>query len=166
MYKLIEVNCMKGVKPMATFALILLMAMFALSVSPIVSAQGGETTVVIYDSIGGTTDPPAGTTQMSGTVVLTATPDAGFEFAYWLYVGPDIGGHGVGGTTKSQWTDNPMTYNCAEGYTVEWQAVFVPTGSSSLPSSGIGAAYVVAFVVIAAAVAGVAAFAVGRRSRK
>lgn len=79
--------------------------------------------VVVVDSIGGTTDPSPGTYffDEDSSIVLTATPDAGYEFDSWVATGED--GHPV------QFTDNPATIICGYGYEFEYQPMFRPIGA-------------------------------------
>jgi len=152
---------MKLLKAVGMMFLMLIMAALLLST---VNAQD-KTTIVMYESIGGTADPPAGTTDLYGEVTLTATPSTGYVFSHWLYVGPELP-HGPQGGQQAIWYNNPLNIGLdAAGYTVEWQAFFVPEGTASLQSSGMGVEQVVVFVAIAAVVVGVLAFVTGKRRR-
>ena len=159
---------MKSMKITTIVSLVLLSAMlllFASNNAP-VKAQSSGSAVIMHDTIGGTTSPAAGTIDTSGNTILTATPDPGFEFAYWIYLGPDFSGHGIAGVDGNTYSDNPLSIYCAAGYTVEFQAVFLPTGSAYLPSSGVSMGVVISAVAIVAVLVGAGAFIAGRRLRK
>ncbi len=167
---------MKNAKSIAVLSLLALTAMVPIIAA--VNAQPGTvypvppttgtTTVVMLVTTGGTTDPPNGTsvlTPADGTITMTATPDPGYSFAYWVFAGPypePQTGHPQG----TLFYQNPISYTCAEGFTVYWQAVFTPTSSMAVQSQGVDVAYVVIAVVAVAAVVGVGAFLVGKRNRK
>ncbi len=167
---------MKNTRNIAVLSLVILTAIVpiiaAVNAQPAgvypVPPAGGTTTVVMLDTTGGTTDPPNGTnvlTPADGTITMTAFPDAGYSFAYWLFAGPYPEAQ-TGHPQGTAFYQNPISYTCAEGYTVYWQAVFTPTSSMTVQSQGIDVVYVVVAVVAVAAVVGVGAFLVGRRSRK
>jgi hypothetical protein len=81
-----------------------------------VNAQS-QATVIILPSVGGSTDPAAGTTQVNDgeTITLAATPDEGNDFSNWFISTPD-----------ATLTDaNPTTtVTVAAGTTYTIQAVF------------------------------------------
>ena len=158
---------MKNMKAKAIVSLILVsvMAVFLVSSIAPVNAQSGSS-VTIYATIGGTTNPQAGTTDTSGTLVLTATPDPGYQFAYWVYQGPDTTGHSITGLDTVIYTDNPLSIECAAGYAVEFQAVFLPTGSAYLPSASVNLTMAILAVALVAALVGAVAFVAGRRLKK
>lgn len=83
-----------------------------------VSAQG-QGTVNIFSSIGGTTDPAAGTYSYdSGTVVtLTASPDENYFLLYWII---------ISGTGSNLNSDNPTTITVSAASTTNVQPVFSP----------------------------------------
>jgi hypothetical protein len=89
-----------------------------------VSAQG-QVTVVVLDSVGGTTNPAAGTyTYDDGAeVTLTATVDDQFIFVEWV----------VSAKTDYTSTDNPFTLTVASGNDYMVQAVFQPAGVNIPP---------------------------------
>jgi len=80
--------------------------------------------IAVMDSTGGSTDPGPGTYTYAedSTIVLTATPEEGFEFDSWVAYGAD--GHPV------QFTDNPTSIICGYGYEYEYQAMFKLTGAA------------------------------------
>ena len=95
-------------------ATLLLVAAFMMSVN----AQT-QATIIMLDSVGGTTDPAAGTqTYNDGTTVaLTATPDSGSVFQNWIISTP--------GANLND--PNPQTtITVAAGTTYTVQAVFQP----------------------------------------
>jgi hypothetical protein len=109
-----------------------------------------EAVVVMKEASGGTTDPSPGTyTFVEGsTFTMTATPDDGYEFRYWIATGTgSVAGHG-----NTIITANPSTITCGFGYTYEYLAVFVPSGTAGEPS-GTPVEYFYAAIIILAIVA-------------
>lgn len=156
---------MKVLKSIGIMFLMLLVASLFISAAGAQDPAQDATTVVILESIGGTTDPPVGTNTLFGDVTLTATPSTGYVFSYWLYEGPELA-HNLQGGAQRTFSDNPLSIGTdAAGYTVTWQAVFVPEGAASLQPSGIGVGYVILLVVVVAAVVGALGF-IGARLRK
>ena len=86
--------------------------------------------VVVLTSGGGTTTPAPGTYALADatSMMLTATPNSGWQFAYWTISGAstDHGGAPVNLTPS----DNPYNVNHGYGYTYNYQAVFTPVGSN------------------------------------
>jgi hypothetical protein len=109
--------------------------------------------IKIVPSVGGTTSPAPGTyTYTSGqTATLSATPNSGFQFHYWIVTGSYAPGH----EAQPQWipdvteqvpsvpqsiylqtqdslvfSTNPVTITCGYGYTYQYQAVFTPAGDT------------------------------------
>src|SRR3990172_9505793 len=83
----------------------------------------GTAVVVILEGVGGSTNPSPGvyTFAEGQSITLTATPDEGQEFQYWI-----ASGKGATGAEESTIIlDNPLTFNCGVGYTYEYQPVFV-----------------------------------------
>ena len=125
----------KKIFVLTLIASLLVVAAFAGTISA--QSQG---TANILDSIGGTTDPAAGThTYNDGTsVTLTATPDVTSVFTNWI-ISTDAGSSVV--------TENPVTLPVVAGTTYDIQAVFTPllppTGVTSLPTNLATAAIVV-----------------------
>jgi hypothetical protein len=106
--------------------LTLLTALALAVLSPTLLSVNAQTqgTIVMLDSIGGTTNPAPGTTTYpDGTdVTLTATPiDSSFVFAYWIVEAPD--------SPSATITDNPATIPALGGVTFTVQAVFTPIQS-------------------------------------
>ena len=104
-----------------------------------ISAQA-QGTVNILATLGGTTDPAAGTyTYNDGTsVTFTATPDAANVFQNWI-ISTAAGSSSV--------TDNPITLPIVAGTTYDIQAVFAPIlpppGVTNIPTNMATAAIVV-----------------------
>jgi hypothetical protein len=170
---------MKNTKYVAFAILVLLAATAVASVvnqSMFAKAQSSITIDVIA-SVGGTTNPGPGeytyTQGVNGSAVLTATPDAGWEFAYWVYSGFNPGHGLLSPDENNQVSDNPfdVTHNYnTEGYVYTYQAVFVPTAAASVnTASGIPIVYVAALIavlVVAVAAAGFGAYSAGKRKVK
>jgi|WetSurMetagenome_2_1015567.scaffolds.fasta_scaffold132210_1 hypothetical protein len=116
-----------------TFVLTLLLSVLLLSiVSPNIASvkAQGQASVTILDSLGGSTDPAAGTVNYNdGTVVtLTATPLAGYVFLSWQI---------ATSTGSSVVSDNPTTLTVSGGVTYAIQPLFdaiqpIPGASASL----------------------------------
>ena len=142
-------------KYLTLLLLTLLFSAFAVMLNPAL-AQDNEATVVVLVSPeeGGTTDPAPGTySYADGEVeILTATPNAGYEFAHWLIEGgydlvnippliypidPNTGEPidipvppriASESTYESMLvTQNPLAIVCGYGYTFSYKAVFIPT---------------------------------------
>jgi hypothetical protein len=153
----------KQAKIKATFLLTLMISMslmLALN-STIAMAQTNQAEVFIVNSVGGTTDPAASTTHYlyneDDTINLTATADPGFTFQYWIFQvlytsatnQPPVV---IPGEGEEQWpnlpantqlaqdtgilTQNPLHLICGYGYTILYQAVFVPN-TPTVPGQGI-----------------------------
>jgi hypothetical protein len=128
------------VKSKKFFALTLIISLTVLAtIAGVLNAQT-QATVKILASIGGTTDPAAGTTTYAdGTsVTFTATPDSGSVFNNWIIA------TGEGTSTVSE---NPITIPVVGGTTYDVQAVFSPLlpppGVTNLPTNMATAAIVV-----------------------
>jgi hypothetical protein len=120
-----------------SFALLATLLMIAVQ-SAGVNAQS-QGSINMLSSIGGTTDPAPGTTSYNDgtTITLTATPDSGSVFQYWII-----------STTAGSSTDsaNPTTLPAIAGITYDVQAVFQPIQApvnASLPAALADAAIVV-----------------------
>lgn len=120
-----------------------------------------EAVVVVVDAIGGTTNPGPGTYYYldGSTISLSATPNSGYDFVYWVAVGED--GHPM------TITDNPTNIVCGYGYTYSYQAMFAPEGATQ-PSAGVPMEYlaIIAVLVIVAVIAVVAAVMYRGKSKK
>jgi hypothetical protein len=114
-----------------------------------------EATVVVQSSVGGSTDPVPGTYTFGegSSVILTATPESGYEFMAWLASGSGVVGH-----EELLIMDNPLDVMCGLGYTYEYLPIF--TEGTSLPEEGIPDVYfygaiiglaIIAVIAIAAA---------------
>jgi hypothetical protein len=87
-------------------------------------------TLSVIAGIGGSVNPSVASGLPGTSVVLTATPNSGYMFSYWLY----------DGTTQS--TPNPltMTINDASSHTLE--AVFTAAGALTVTSPDGGQSWV------------------------
>jgi hypothetical protein len=94
--------------------------------------------VVVLPSAGGTTTPAQGTYALADAtaMMLTATPQSGWQFAYWTICGESTNHGGA----PVDWTPdtNPYNVNHGYGYTYYYQAVFTPVGSN-VPTPTAGA---------------------------
>jgi hypothetical protein len=124
-----------------TLTLLTALALAALSPTLLSVNAQSQGTIVMLDTVGGTTNPAPGTTTYAdGTeVTLTATPqDESFVFAYWIVEATD--------SPSATITDNPTTIPAIGGITFTVQAVFTPIQSPTggqLPSDLSSAAIVV-----------------------
>jgi len=144
--------------------LVAIMLLAALSQAILVAnAQTDVATVIMLPSIGGTTDPPAGTHEYANgtTFIFTATPDPGYTFQYWVVSGDYTPGHYNGtqtiiydpdtgeivgsfpkipipaaGIDSDTWTTNPANISHGFGYTYTYQAVFAPINAPT-PSPSV-----------------------------
>lgn len=137
----------KSAKISKIFALTLLSSVLLLSIlSPNIASvkAQGQASVTILDSLGGSTNPVAGTTNYNdGTAVtLTAIPLEGYVFVNWQII--TITGANVV-------SDNPATLTVSGGVTYAIQAIFdvVQTAPGGLPVTDYKSAAIV--VVLAGA---------------
>jgi len=117
---------------------------------------GNNSIAIVLAGTGGSTNPAPGTYTYPANedVVLTATPNAGFEFLYWVATS-DQTGH------DSILTDKSLAVNCQQGYTFTYQPVFKP--SAAVISTGVDPTYLyVAIAVLAIVAVAAIAFAVTR----
>ena len=147
-------------KHFAAIGLALLIATLVASTLPVQAQSDSDATVVMLPTTGGTTSPAAGTTNYypnGTTITLTATPDSGYVFSYWVVSGDLTQGHTTttytyisdeNGTIIAQiphpstsgidslvFTANPANISCGYGYTYNYQAVFTSsTGVSPTPA--------------------------------
>jgi hypothetical protein len=86
--------------------------------------------VVVLVSGGGTTSPAPGRYALTNAeaLMLTATPNSGWQFSHWIISGSSTN-HG-GAPVNLVPTDNPYNVNHGYGYTYNYQAVFTPVGST------------------------------------
>jgi hypothetical protein len=108
-----------NVKKSKIFALTLLTALLMLATLSAIANAQATGTVIVLDTIGGTTDPvPGTTTPADGTsVTFTATADSGYVFDSWI-VSTDAGSNIA--------TTNPVTLPITGGVNYTVQANFVP----------------------------------------
>jgi hypothetical protein len=112
-------------------------------ITPTGTEQRVDAVVVLKDSVGGAVDPVPGTYTFADgeSFTMTATPDEGQEFLYWIATGSGVAGH------ESQLIlENPLNIQCGFGYTYDYQAVFAPSGTA--PSAGISTEYFYAIIII------------------
>jgi hypothetical protein len=130
--------------------------------------------VQILPSVGGTTDPGPGNytyTEGDGRAILTATPESGWQFSYWLFSGPYSAGHKPGVMESNQIYANPadVTHNYDYGgYSYTYQAVFVPSSIASRPL-GIPIEYFLPLAIVIIVIAGivaVVAYSLGKRATR
>jgi hypothetical protein len=132
-----ELERLKLKTKLLTLILLAALALAALSPTLLVNAQA-QATVIIVDSVGGTTNPTGTTTYPDGSEVqLTATADPDFVFNFWI-ISTDAGSANI--------FDNPTSLTVAGGttYTVEpvFQTVQSPIGGQ-IPSNLQTAAIIV-----------------------
>jgi hypothetical protein len=113
-------------KRLATFGMLSSLVLLLVMVVPTYSQAGDPAIVVIDQSVGGTTNPGAGTWMYAfgEMVTLTATASPGYHFVEWDYLGPaDVLGQDLH-NGPIVFNTPTVQFNCAGGYTVEFQAVF------------------------------------------
>jgi hypothetical protein len=105
--------------------------------------------VIIFESLGGTSNPGPGTYTYvtDAEVTLTATPNTGFEFQHWVISGGPIPAEHHGTIVDDIITDNPVTTHAVSGYSYNYQPVFSPVGFIT-PPTGIPVEYLYAAIVI------------------
>lgn len=96
------------------------------------ATREGTTFVRVSTTMGGTTTPSPGTWRFGDLVepnlTLTATPNEGFVFQYWIVTGDYMPGHGGDPSLDTNLvTENPLTVNHGKGYSYNYEAVFTPT---------------------------------------
>ena len=129
----------------------------------IISAQTEVATVIVMPTTGGTTNPAPGQyTYNNGTnIVLTAVPDTGYVFSYWIISGDLFPGHTISQTQPTTivdpdtgqivaifpkpgspspvdsltFTTNPTNITCGYGYSYVYTAIFAPVSQPS-PTPG------------------------------
>jgi len=107
-------------------------------------------TVRIVAGVGGTTNPVPGTyTFVEGSdLVVTATPDTGYQFMAWL-----ASGEGVPGHEELLIMDNPLDIMCGVGYQYSYLPIFTESGTDVPEDGGIPDMYYIVGIVILAIVA-------------
>lgn len=115
-------------------------------------SPGNNSIVIVLAGAGGTTNPAPGTYTYlpDAAVTLTATPNSGFEFQYWIVTGAEPGHDAI-------LTDQSLSINCQQGYTFTYQPVFKPS-AATVPSTGVDPTifYVVIAVLVIVAIIAVA----------
>ena len=86
--------------------------------------------VVVLAGAGGTTTPVAGTYALADatSMELVANPFSGWTFSHWIIYGPNLSHGGYPFTATP--TVNPYNVNHGYGATYQYQAVFLPAGST------------------------------------
>jgi len=109
--------------------------------TPTSTNEANDTIVVVLDALGGSINPDPGTYRYldGSTISLTATPNNGYDFVYWVAVGED--GH------PTTIDDNPTNIICGYGHTYSYQAMFAPSGATQ-PAAGVPVEYLAAIVVL------------------
>jgi hypothetical protein len=127
-------------------AMTFVMSLFLVAIAGTIGVNGQtQATVQVLSSIGGTTDPAAGTYNYDdGTsVTFAATADPGFVFQEWI-VSTNEGSNTA--------TDQSITIPVTGGTTYSFQAIFAPI---QVPPSGIPVTdYATAAIVVVLAGAG------------
>ena len=116
-----------------------------------------DAVVIVMPTTGGTVTPAAGMyTYSNGTIIdISATPDSGYVFKYWLISGDVIPGHttrysvivdengnvvgqiprpSVSGVDSLTFTANPAHITCGYGYTYTYTAIFGPAAAITTPA--------------------------------
>ncbi len=106
--------------------------------------------VVVLGSVGGTTNPAAGSYALAdaSSLKLTATPTSGFKFDHWVIGGSPLT-HGAYNFTDTP-TNNPYTVDHGYGNTYTYQPIFTPT-NSAIPEYSSVATIALALVLVAIA---------------
>jgi hypothetical protein len=124
-------------------------AVFTLINEPSPSPGSMDAVVIVMPTTGGTVNPSAGryTYSNSSIISLSATPNSGFVFKYWLVSGDNTPGHGAGGFSSIAdpdtgqiiaqfprldasgidtltFTNNNLRITCGYGYTYTYTAIF------------------------------------------
>lgn len=88
--------------------------------------------VSVSSTMGGMTDPNVGRyifgENAQPTLTLTATPEEGYEFQYWIVTGDYMPGHGAGDPSldTNVINVNPLEINHGIGHSYNYEAVFTP----------------------------------------
>jgi hypothetical protein len=137
-------------------------AIFAPINQPSPAPGSSDAVVIVMPTTGGTVSPAAGSHNYSnGTaIVLTATPDSGYVFQYWLISGQLTAGHSTGvpsqvidpitgevtmvprsaepsaltGIDSLTFTTNPTHITCGYGYTYIYTAIFAKVAATASPA--------------------------------
>jgi hypothetical protein len=141
---------LKKIAKIAAFAFVFILSTI-LAISVVNAQTDNQATVILFSSVGGTTNPEPGTYNYAEgtTITLTAIPNEGFEFLYWVASGDFTPGPGspniviIDGEPISvpvlpqfdyiTFTTNPAQIICGYGYTYNYQAVFAPITSGLSP---------------------------------
>ena len=132
-------------------------AIFSSISGPSPAPGSTDAVVIVMPTTGGTVTPAAGMyTYSNGTKIpISATPNSGYEFKYWLVTGDVIPGHNtkysiiaddngnvvgqiprpsVSGIDSTTFTANPAQITCGYGYTYTYTAIFGPVSATASPS--------------------------------
>jgi len=99
---------------------------------------GTDAVIGILASAGGTTTPSPGLYYLTNATSfnLQATAASGWQFSHWVIYGPNLSHGGYPYTATP--TDNPYNVNHGYGNRFDYQAVFVPVGSTEpTPTGGV-----------------------------
>jgi len=132
--------------------------------------------VTILQSVGGHTQPAAGTRFFTSVykLTMTAIADSGWTFDHWIISGDINTGHGGYPFTLTP-ENNPYTFDCGLGYQYAYQPVFVPVdsgnGGTPPPTAGGLSTETIMIIlavalVIAVVVAAIGGYSYGKRSKK
>lgn len=134
----------------------------------------GPAIVKILDTVGGTTNPQAGTYtyNKAPNLTITATPNSGYEFLYWIITGNYLPGHGLGEQSLDDLVvkTNPLPVTCGLNTTYSYQPVFAPVGSGAAGAqSGVLSTdmlYAIIGVLVIVVIIAIVAVVMSRRSKK
>ncbi len=103
---------------------------------PAAQNKATDALIGILASAGGTTDPKPGLYYLTNATSfnLKAIANSGWTFSHWVISGPNLSHGGYPYTATP--TDNPYNVNHGYGNRYDYQAVFVPTGSTEPTPSG------------------------------
>jgi hypothetical protein len=110
--------------------------------------------VIVLVSGGGTTSPAPGRYALANTesLILTAIPNSGWQFSHWTISGSTTGSSGA--PVNLTPSDNPYKVNHGYGYAYNYQAVFIPVGTTEptpfvIPEGTFGGISIETWIIIA-----------------